>query len=134
MPLKEIEEFVRTIEQLRAESQASANRRSAKKPTESVPDPHLDEPSAAEARFQQLAQTVAAAGKVPVDMVAPLLASLGRGSAKPEPQVGERTKWQRITLAEGIELHVSEGHSGKRDAAVKRLIDSATELLADEPS
>ena len=54
-------------------------------------------------------------------------------SAKSETsEVGQRTRWEHIVLAPGVELTVKVTRSGKQKAAVEALIERARELFPEK--
>jgi hypothetical protein len=56
----------------------------------------------------------------------------GRSAKSETSEVGQRTRWEHIVLAPGVELTVKVTRPGKQKAAVDALIEHARELFPEE--
>lgn len=82
---------------------------------------------AVEARFRQARLMTGFAGATPEGSVPQMPAPTV------PPSSGERSQWDRIALADGIELHVRRPLSHRDDRLVERLVAFAGELQKEDP-
>lgn len=158
MPLGEIGEFIKALDAQAAETKAAQRRSLGEKlrrgkgkeekarpeTSETETDPGAPEPADEEdsespwwsfdpqAVADALLQQVRGAASTAADFPAHLVPKRERSAQSEASDVGQRTKWERIVLAPGVELNVTVTRSGKRKAAVEALVERARELFPEK--
>ena len=153
MPLSEIGEFIKALDEQEAEAKAAQRRGfgekfrkkgKGEKAGAEKTEPEVDEEAqgasdeeAAEARWwsfdpQEIADSILQQVRGAAAGAAEFVPKRERPASAETVEVGQRTRWERIVLAPGVELNVKVTRSGKQKAAVEALIERARELYADE--
>jgi DNA-binding transcriptional MerR regulator len=158
MPLSEIGEFIKALDAQEAEAKAAQRRGFGEKlrrgkgkdekatpaapehekdeeapesPDEETPESpwwSFDPQAIADALLQQVRGAAAGAAEFPSHFVP----RRERPAQSETADVGQRTRWERIVIAPGVELNVKVTRSGKQKAAVEALIERARELFPEK--
>ena len=153
MPLSEIGEFIKALDAQEADAKASQRRGfgeklrkkgKGEKASSETAEPEKDaeaqdtgDEEASESHWwsfdpQAVADALLQQVRGAASGAAEFVPRRERSASTETGDVGQRTRWQRIVLARGVELNVKVTRSGKQRAAVEALIERANELFAEE--
>ncbi len=88
----------------------------------------MDPQALADSLLQQVRGAAAGAAEFPSHFVP----KRERPVQSETADVGQRTRWEHIVLAPGVELNVKVTRSGKQKAAVEALVERARELFPEK--
>jgi len=88
----------------------------------------LEPQAIADALLQQVRGAAAGAAEFPSHFVP----KRERPTQSETADVGQRTRWERIVIAPGVELNVKVTRSGKQKAAIEALVERARELFPEK--